>query len=158
MKSVRNAFLFSAIALFLTIGSSLRAQNAQADIDAMKDLMTEYNVLASEAQALAQQVETFANNGNMNQLMNRMGGLSRSVSEINLIKMEGARLVIPDANIMSEIRLLFSEIDGDAALWASSGRANIEAVGGIAAALRERLNDHKGHAHEIRVALCCVML
>lgn len=158
MKSVRNAFLFSALALFLTIGSSLRAQSAQANVDALKDYMTQYMILASDAQGLCQQVETFVNNGNMNQLMNRMGSLHRSMSEIGLVNVEQQRLSIPDRSIMGSLYTLGQEIDGDIALWASSGRADIPTVGTIAARLRERLSDHKGHAQEIRVALCCVTL
>lgn len=155
MKTIRFTILINAFAILLAFGSSLRAQNAPDNYDILKGYLTDYIVLASEAEATCQQIETFANNGNTNQLNLRLGGLVRAASEMNLLKMESSRISVPNAGIMSGMRDLLEGIEGDLRMVDAFQRVNTQGVATIASALRESIGAHKGNAQEVRIAICC---
>jgi hypothetical protein len=154
IMKLRNIVFFLAWAPLLILGSGLHAQNNQ-DYDLMKDYLSDYMVLASQTQGTCQQVEVFARNGNLGQIMQSAGALSRSMSEIGLIKNEMARRPVPDRLIFASILDLVAGIEGDISLWDAAQRADVPTMGTIASALRESLAHHKGQAQEIRVAICC---
>ena len=155
MKTIRFTILINAFVLLFTFGSSLQAQNAQDNYDILKGYLTDYIVLASQAEGTCQQIETFANNGNTNQLNLRIGSLIRSASEIGLIKMETARISVPNTGIMSGLRDLLEGIEGDLNMVNAFQRANTQGIAVLASALRESFSNHKGNAQEIRIAICC---
>lgn len=155
MKSLRNTILFSAFAFLMVLGSGLRAQNAPDEYDIMKGYLGDYIVLASQAEGECQQVTTFARNGNLNSLWSSAGSLSRSMSEIGLTNMEMGRRFVPDRLILNSVRDLVAGINDDISAWAAAQRADVPTMGTIASALRESLREHRGHAQEIRVAICC---
>lgn len=155
MKTIRFTILINAFAILFAFGSNLRAQNAPDNYDILKGYLTDYIVLASQAEGTCQQIETFANNGNTNQLNIRIGNLIRAASEMNLIQMESARISVPNSGIMSGLLNLLAGIEADVNMVSAFQRATTQGIAVIASVLRESIREHKGNAQEVRIAICC---
>lgn len=156
MKALHKTIFFSVIALFFAFGSTLNAQNcACTTYGPLKASLGDLIVAASQAQGTAQQVSTFASNGNANQLANKISKLSGEMNDIQAIGSQIARSPIIDRILYLEIRNLSEGFSGDVIAFSAILRADNAGIVIIADALRESLNRHKGDASEIRVGICC---
>ena len=156
MKVLHKTVFFSALALFLAFGARLNAQNCGCTTyGPLKASLGELVVAASRAQGTAQQVSTFASNGNANQLARKITKLSNEMSDIQTIGNQIVQFPVSDRLIYLEMRNLSEQFSGDVAAFNAIYRANNAGIVVIADALRASLNAHKGGASEIRIGICC---
>lgn len=139
----------------LFIGTTAKAQCFE-QCQAMSGKLQEIHVLTSQAQGTAQQVYTFASNGNFNQMIDRMARLSNEMGQISRSTNELITLPGMDRLSIAYVQPLKVEMEALVIIHLSvaSGGSTTQ-IGNAAAILRERLLEYRGRVDEKRVAICC---
>lgn len=149
-----SKFLFSCL-LVLLLGTNANAQCFEQCND-VSDKLQEIHVLAAQAQGTAQQVYTFASNGNQNQLFDRITRLSGEISDLAQANRELVTIPGLDRLSLHYVQPLKVEFETIEIIYLDlvSSSSNAGKAAG-AAALRDALNAHKGTATDKRTGLCC---
>lgn len=155
MKTFGKIILSTLFVLIFSMGAKAQCFSGCSNINGK---LQDIHVLGSQAQGTAQQVYTFATNGNYNQMMDRIFRLEIQLSEISQAGREINPLLVEDRMLYIQLTTLVRGIEGARMDWSSavSSGDNTQIAAG-AARLRDSLDSHRGEAQEIRVALCCVM-
>lgn len=156
MKTIQKSILFGLFALMMVFSVSAKAQG-NSQYPELKAQLTDFIAIAAQAQGTANQVETFATNGNTNQLSNRIAELSSEISSLQTIASQTLRNPITNRLDYTWLSGFVSSFNADMRIFASIYGADNNTIAFIAGRLRERISHHRGEAQEIRVALCCVM-
>ena len=151
---------FSKILLsgFLFILLSMQAQ-AQCfeQCDGLSDKLQDMHVLAAQAHGTAQQVYTFANNGNQNQLLDRITRLNGQLNQLSQTGRDIVSLPINDRILFLEMRELATEFEAIRGAWMTvSNAGNTTRIAAGASQLREDLAAFRGGPSEKRMGLCCM--
>ena len=156
MKSLHKTIIFSAFALFFAFGTTLNAQNCACTTNGpLKGYLGDIIVKASQAQGNAQQIATFASNGNTNQLANKISQLGDDMTEIAAIGQQIASVPYSDRSLLMEISALSSGFNADISTFNLILSSNNTEIVVLANTLRDSLNLHKGQASDLRVGICC---
>jgi hypothetical protein len=158
MKTIQKLFALGLILLFVA-PQGIRAQGPSPYREAI-NLLTDFNVTASQAQAKAQQVATFASNGNMPQFEAKLADLQRDIAELDGITSALLSARVPDRSYSHSLINLRVDVMASGNVFSRLGSgpwstAVVGSIGAVAVGFREAMERHKGTAQEIRVALCC---
>lgn len=150
----------NTLILFLTIlfglTANVSAQNNR-DYEVLLGDLTEVITLCSQAQGDAQQVATFAANGNLNQLRSELEQLNFKIGQITRITGTMMNNSIPDRITYFELARSVSLWETSRSAWDAGQSGRPEEIEAAAIELRAALDRHKGTANEIRIAICCRM-
>lgn len=153
MKKFSKILLAGFLVIFL--GMQAQAQCFE-QCDVLSGKLQDMHVLAAQAHGTAQQVYTFANNGNNNQLQDRITRLNGQLNQISQTGRDIISLPINNRILFLEMRELTTEFEAIRGAWlAISNSGNTTRIATGAGQLREDLAAYKDQPSEKRVGLCC---